>query len=68
MIGWVNFIVNVFHLIIIQYSIDIIMYVKVRAIKVMETILGIKLTNSFQTFLQFTKNQAFYEIIIELGL
>ena len=68
MIGWVNFIVNVFHLIIIQYSIDIIMYVKVRAIKVMETILGIKLTNSFQIFLQFTKNQAFYEIIIELGL
>ena len=68
MIGWVSFIVNVFHLIIIQYSIDIIMYVKVRAIKVMETILGIKLTNSFQTFLQFTKNQAFYEIIIELGL
>ena len=53
---------------IIQYSIDIIMYVKVRAIKVMETILGIKLTNSFQTFLQFTKNQAFHEIIIELGL
>ena len=68
MIGWVSFIVNVFHLIIIQYSIDIIMYVKVRAIKVMETILGIKLTNSFQTFLQFTKNQAFHEIIIELGL
>ena len=68
MIGWVNFILNVFHLIIIQYSIDIIMYVKVRAIKVMETILGIKLTNSFQTFLQFTKNQTFHEIIIELGL